>query len=400
MSQVGSTTGHTPRPARTAAEQVLSPPRTPIERVPSPNLDSGRRASVESGAARSTVDIMEPIPRYWAAVHETHAFPGRGTFALTVNGASDVSVEDARHDARRRLDALVAAGGPGQRGGSDHEYYPSRRLPEELLEEVHDEDGTLVAAVTRNRYGAAVLNTDVLLISDVDLPPEITGRTTSADTRSAGVGKRPGLLSRLLGGGRAERDVDNGSSGEGRGGAAEASGAAAHGTDAASADLPDELGGQGAGERGRAHAQILESIREFGRRHPDLGVRAYRTRNGFRLLVSGTGAHPASDRARALMEEVRSDQLYMLLCRVHDTYRARLTPKPWRVGADRFESLGTRSAKDPEHSDWVRRYGEASAQVAVCRLLEVTGPAPSALEQRIIDLHDRATRPEAGLPLA
>ena len=213
MSQVGSTTGHTPRPARTAAGQVLSPPRTPIERVPSPNLDSGRRASGESGAARSTVDIMEPIPRHWAAVHETHAFPGRGTFALTVNGASDVSVEDARPDARRRLDALVAAGGPGQRGGSDHEYYPSRRLPEELLEEVHDEDGTLVAAVTRNRYGAAVLNTDVLLISDVDLPPETTGRTTSADTRSAGVRKRPGLLSRLLGGGRAERDVDSGSSG-------------------------------------------------------------------------------------------------------------------------------------------------------------------------------------------
>ena len=153
MSQAGSTTRHTPRPARTAAGQVLSPPRTPTERVPSPNLDSGRRASVESGAARSTVDVMEPIPRYWAAVHETHAFPGRGTFALTVNGASDVSVEDAHHDARRRLDALVAAGGPGQRGGSDTSTTePSP--PEELLEEVHDEDGTLVAAVTRNRYGA------------------------------------------------------------------------------------------------------------------------------------------------------------------------------------------------------------------------------------------------------
>ncbi|WP_263310939.1 hypothetical protein [Brachybacterium atlanticum] len=97
---------------------------------------------------------------------------------------------------------------------------------------------------------------------------------------------------------------------------------------------------------------------------------------------------------------MRSDPLYMLLSRVHDTYRALLTPKPWRVEIDRFESLGTRTATAPEHQDWVRRYRDASAQVAVCRLLEVTGPAPSAEEQRIIDLHDRATRPESGLPLA
>jgi hypothetical protein len=327
---------------------------------------------------------MEPIPRHWAAVRETRTFPDTGTFALTIHGASDVSVEEAERDARERLDALVAAGGPERRDGCDGEYYPSRRLPEELLEEVHDEDGTLVAAVTRNRYGAAVLNTDVLLISDVDLPAETSGRARR------GAGRKPGLLSRLFGAGRAEGEVDSGSSADGAG----------PDTGTAPEDLPDELGGQGAGERGRAHAQILESIREFGRRHPDRGVRAYRTRNGFRLLVSGTGAQPGSDRARALMEEVRSDRLYMLLCRVHDTYRARLTPKPWRVGTDRFESLGTRTAEDPAHRDWVARYRDASAQVAVCRLLEVTGPAPSALEQRIIDLHDAATRPESGLPLA
>lgn len=174
---------------------------------------------------------MEPIPRHWAAVHETHTFPGTGTFALTVNGASDISLEDARRDARRRLDALVAAGGPEQRDGADHEYYPSRRLPEELLEEVHSEDGTLIAAVTRNRYGAAVLNTDVLLISDVDLPPESSRRAKAKAARSvgtgpAGAGKRRGLLSRLFGGGQAEGDAETGVAAGGRGGAAQSAGAA------------------------------------------------------------------------------------------------------------------------------------------------------------------------------
>lgn len=349
---------------------------------------------------------MEPIPRHWAAVHETHTFPGTGTFALTLNGCSDISVEDARRDARRRLDALVAAGGPEQASGSGHEYYPSRRLPEELLEEIRDEHETLIAAITRNRYGAAVLNTDALLISDVDLPPESSRPARSA---RAGGSRRPGLLSRLVGGGRAKGDA-----GSGRASGASASGtgiapggilgtsdgSAADAADPATDTPSDEFGGQGTGERGRAHAQILESIRAFGARHPDLGVRAYRTRNGFRLLISGAAVHPASARARELMEEVHSDRLYVLLCRVHDTYRARLTPKPWRLGVDRFEALGTRTAMDPEHRGWVARYREASQQVAVCRLLEVTGPAPSALEQRIITLHDEVTRPESGLPLA
>ena len=347
-----------------------------------------------------TVGSMQPIPRHWAAVRATHTFPGHGPFALTIHGSSDISVEDARRDARERMDALVAAGGPEQEHDSGLEYYPSRRLPEELLEEVHSEDGTLIAAVTRNRYGAAVLNTDALLICDVDLPQEDVGRSRSSGGRA---GKRPGLLSRLFGGGAKHDAARETSPGEPASRGADIStgsvGGAANGNHDAAA-LPDELGGPGSGERGRVHAELLTSIRDFGARHPELGVRAYRTRHGFRLLVSGADAHPASERARTLMAEVRSDPLYMLLCRVHDTYRARLTPKPWRVEVDRFESLGTRTASAPEHQDWVRRYRDASAQVAVCRLLEVTGPAPSAEERRIIDLHDRATRPESGLPLA
>ena len=230
---------------------------------------------------------MEPIPRHWAAVHETRTFPGTGTFALTIDGASDVSVEDAQRDARRRLDALIAAGGPAQREGSEHEYYPSRRLPEELLEEIRSEDGTLIAAITRNRYGAAVLNTDVLLISDVDLPPESSGLSKSAGARSAGEGKRPGLLSRLFGRGREQRDVDSGSSADGRGAApsAGASGAERDGADAAvdgtgagAAQLPVALGGPGTGGGGRAPAHRPESTRECGPPVTGQGGRAGRAR--------------------------------------------------------------------------------------------------------------------------
>ncbi|MFC7376128.1 hypothetical protein ACFQRD_12705 [Brachybacterium sp. GCM10030268] len=307
---------------------------------------------------------MQPIPRYWATADEVVTFPGRGEFALTIRGSSDLSQEDAQRDARARLQRLVAAGGPGALRG-DLEYYPDRRLPEELLEEVRSPDGELIAAITRNRYGAAVLNTDAVLISDVDLT---TGSEMSSRRRGRG-----GLLSRLFGGGRdgagAEEDPD------------------AYG-------LPDP------GARGEEHARILQVIADFSVRHPELGMRTYRTRNGFRLLVTGSGAEPGSERARQLMSELGSDRLYVLLCRVHDSYRARLTPKPWRITVDRLESLSARSPRDQEYRRWVERYDAASRDSAVCRLLETAGPAPTAREQQVIELHDRAVGASSGLRLA
>lgn len=309
---------------------------------------------------------MQPLPRHWATVRETVTFPGTQEYALTIHGASDLSAEDAQRDARERLERLIAAGGPGLQHGSGQEYYPLRRLPEELLEELRSPGGELIAAITRNRYGSAVLNTDAVLISDVDLvEPSSQDRVTP----------KGGLLSRLLGGGRqAELTAEQ--------------------------QDPDAFGLQGLHRRGEHHARTLRLIDDFRTRHPDLGVRTYRTRNGFRLLITGSGAGPSSDLARELMGQLTSDELYMILCRVHDTYRARLTPKPWRIEVDRFEDLGTRTSADETHRAWVERYRAASEEVAVCRLLDVSGPAPSAVEQQIIDLHDRATRPESGLRLA
>lgn len=290
---------------------------------------------------------MRKIPVYWASVRENVTIPGDRDYVLTISGSSDLSAADAERDARERLQRLVSAGGP-RAMRHEHEYYPDRRLPEELLEEFHSPEGDLIAAITRNRYGAAVLNTDAVLISDIDFP-------TSDPTSGAGPS---GLFARLLGRGRQKQ------------------------------------------QEHEQEREILDQVAAFSSRHPRLGVRTYRTRNGFRLLVTGSDAAPDSDRARTLLEELRSDQLYITLCRVHDSYRARLTPKPWRIAVDRLESLGTLTAGDERHRAWVGRYEAASRDVAVCRLVSTSGPAPSARERQIIDLHDRFVRPESGLTLA
>src|SRR5690625_2112986 len=125
---------------------------------------------------------MKPLPRYWALHHEIATLP-EGAVPLSASGSSDLSQKDAERDARERFAALVAAGGPRklrERG----EYYPDRRRPDELLEETISPAGALIAAITRNRYGAPGLNTNARLIADGALPPDV-GVPKSSSRRSS-----------------------------------------------------------------------------------------------------------------------------------------------------------------------------------------------------------------------
>lgn len=68
----------------------------------------------------------------------------------------------------------------------------------------------------------------------------------------------------------------------------------------------------------------------------DLGFRLYRTAAGFRLIAGGKRLEPDGPRARELMDFFNSDRLYANLCASQKCYRARLTPKPSRIHAGRY----------------------------------------------------------------
>lgn len=305
---------------------------------------------------------MRALPRHWAVHRETVDLPGRGELDLALWGWSADSPAEAERHARQRWQEVVDRGGPVRGGEATEEYYPRRHLPEEILEEIHDEHGVLVAAVTRNRYGAEVLNTDLLLICDVDFPTEVAREAERAE-------RRPGLLGRLLGRGGAE---------------------------------PDEhaLGLPGEGAAREAHDLTLQQVGAFCVARPELGVRVYRTRNGFRLLITGSGLLPGSAGAEELMRELGTDPLYTTLCRVHESYRARLTPKPWRVDSRAPAPVRPWSARERWFAGWLDAYGRASAEVAVCRLIGTHGPEARGIEAELVRRHDAAVRAESGLRLA
>ena len=118
-------------------------------------------------------------------------------------------------------------------------------------------------------------------------------------------------------------------------------------------------------------------------RNPDLGVRNYRTNQGFRVLITGADAPPRSEHAARIMEDLNSDSLYMRLCRVQECYRARLTPKPWRIGMRRIHGAGPWWAGTDTQETWTREYNTLSQDYAVCELVSTTGPEPSVVRPSV-----------------
>lgn len=288
---------------------------------------------------------MKPIPKFWTARSERVTDPGGQPFALRMWGWSTASLAEAAELAADRLRSAVERVRTGQDLGR---YYPRLPLREETLGELTGPDGALLAVVTRNRYGAEVLNTDRVLIADVDLPPA--------------AGTPGGLLGRLLG----RRSQDSGA------------------------------------EDARREQVALDRIGGFAGAHPELGTFVYRTAAGLRVIVTGTGAAPDSDAAAAVLSELDSDPVYVRLCAATQTYRARLTPKPWRCGWRRM-TVGWPPEDDRQQERaqrWQQGYAARSAGYATCRRISSSGEQPSIEEAMVLELHDGASGVAQDLPLA
>lgn len=353
-------------------------------------------------ARRCQTTAME-LPQHWVKAEEFSPDLGHRGGVLRVWGWSSESEADASLVAQRRLTEALGRVAL-ERGSTDaNGYYPRMPLREPVLERVESGSGALMGVVTRNRMGCEVLCTDLLFIADIDDPGleeesrvgfdglrDRSGQVAAA-FRSApegqgegGVGRRiKGFLQRVVTGDPAPTPMTLG-------------------------DDSRRDAGQRTGEAGAApgpsatELAACEPVWNFAGRHPDLGVRLYRTAAGLRVLLIGAGATPGSDRARQLLTELGSDPLYVELCRTHDSYRARLTPKPYRVGVDALTErwpYGDDRARSIA-GDWVVDYDAAASGHAVCRLVSASGPVPGPDEQRLVDLHDRRCRTGEDLPLA
>jgi hypothetical protein len=203
-----------------------------------------------------------------------------------------------------------------------------------------------IGRITENRYGAEVLNTPNVMFVDVDNRPERPDKPLSAEDRST-------------------------------------------------APLISE----------EAANTLLNA---FCAENPNFGFRVYRTFAGLRYLCTSGLFDPTSALVKDVLTTLNADQSYRVLCKIQKCFRARLTPKPWRmlqpggsniIGVERLiRRLDFSTASYPSFRS---TYIGALAGYSTCQFVRVVGnPIVVPDCQQIVAFHDLRTRATASSPLA
>lgn len=270
--------------------------------------------------------------RYWAKANSTRLGPNN--FPVRAWGYSNESQADAEQLALQRADMKISE--LAQRPSAQEAYgYGLDALPEQLIEELSLNE-QVVAIITRNNYGSLVLNTGNVLFADIDRPEPSLGFWGGLKTM---FGSKP----------------DD------------------------SPNIP------------AVDPDLLEQIHNLCEENPDFGLRLYKTKAGYRAAITHTEFEPGSNEANQLLERLGSDKLYIQLCERQSCFRARLTPKPWRI---RMSAPPTRFPfQTPRHQqwfeDWVVKYEKASEDYSICIPVgEFGNPRIADSVELVIKVHD------------
>ncbi|NEZ64627.1 hypothetical protein D0962_17840 [Leptolyngbyaceae cyanobacterium CCMR0082] len=87
-----------------------------------------------------------------------------------------------------------------------------------------------------------------------------------------------------------------------------------------------------------------------------LGFRVYRTAGGLRYICTTHLWEAGRNSENDFLRYVYSDYRYRRLCKAQQTFRARLTPKPWRIRQECIEH--------PDRVEWRNKPGEGIARTA------------------------------------
>jgi hypothetical protein len=323
------------------------------------------------------------VPQFWA---EARVRADRGGRPVRVRrfGWSDTSQTEAQANADARAAEAVRrlqAGEFVEPSEPKVPYNGAAGVP--IREEIVARHGESV--VTRNSYGARCLNSPNALFADVDFPgaaPSPVGCVLVVLLLSAGAGVAWLGESRTLA-------------------LVLACAAAALAVPAAALIVY---------ARQERRTDPVETARgritRFLADHPDWAVRVYRTPAGLRLLATHRPFEPGEPVVVEFFRAVGTDPMYVRMCLNQQCFRARVSPKPWRIGIEarmrpRPGVWPVRPERLKERSDWIAAYERAARSYAACEFIEAIGsgivhPAIGPVQK----LHDDLCRATSGLPIA
>lgn len=288
------------------------------------------------------------LAKYWTREAGEAAGSDGGLIRVVARGWSNESLEAARQQARQTARRLAEALASGQIKSGQY-LYGERPLPEPILLQLGSSGGDPAAVVTRNSYGALILNARDLMFVDID-------REDSSVSAAAA-----GLISGIA-----------------------------------------SLFGRAAPAQPKPGGKVMDGIQKVAE-SSGLSVRVYKTAAGYRAIVTNTPFEAAGSKSETLLQQFGADPLYVRLCRMQECFRARLSPKPWRcrLGMPPASFPFSTPQEESRFLAWEAEYSSTAANYATCRYLTAFGGGQVARAlENLITYHDQKTNSSTTLPLA
>lgn len=323
------------------------------------------------------------VPYYWSQSKVKKVVNGQ-QFTVMRFGWSDESEEAAKQLADSRLaEAIQTLESEGDVRRIDRKvsYNGSEGVPirEEVIEKIED------IVISRNAYGALCLNTPDVLFADIDFDQEAAFSTivisgilvllmsilTAVITGYVWTFILGLFLSLLFA------------------------------SPLATLFFNLKLKLTGGVEKSR-----LQAIEKTSAAYPTLHMRVYRTPNGFRVLIMNDTFSPTSEETVQLLKSLNSDSVYIQMCKNQKCFRARISPKPWRIGVERLKPRPgiwpIKPEKLAERERWVRSYEHRSRNIASCHFVMSLGSDDVHQKaERVQQIHDeKCLAMKTNLPLA
>jgi hypothetical protein len=323
------------------------------------------------------------VPQFWAEARVQEKTRER---QVTVRryGWSDASQEEAQAMADTRAAEVlrrILAGEEIERREPKVPYNGAEGMP--IREEIVARHGDMI--ITRNSYGARCLNTPDVLFADLDFPEEGDPfLTCTAFPIALVMGITIGALKGSIP-------------------------AALMAVAVLGVTLPlvvawcykiyiRATGGY--------EDRTLRRIDTFSERNPGWHLRVYQTPAGFRVLAMHDTFDPAGEEAERCFRALGTDPVYARMCTNQRCFRARVSPKPWRIGISRHlkPSPGVwpiAPEKIPARETWVRDYEQRATGHAACHFVKRLGSTRvHAAAEQVAKLHDELSRAASALPIA
>ncbi len=273
------------------------------------------------------------IPKYWERTSSSETIKGK-LRNLSAWGHSNTSEEDARHNATQRLSKVRIALSSGI--PLDTYEYLANPIREQRLE-LYDNEIDPYAIITRNGYGARVLNAPRVMFVDIDV--DVT---------------TPGFWASLFG-----------------------------------------------KKRKSPTQEAIERVEQWVESNRTSGFRIYETPAGLRLIATDKLYDPVSNETAKLLADLNSDEMYRRLCKAQKCFRARLSAKPWRIEMERCPIRYPEPHTKDKHAAWCQLYESKAAPYSACRFIKSVGSKGFVSEiERVTQIHDREAKATFGGKMA